>query len=110
MAKMNSATERDLEKPSTLPHADRVNVSPQIAEVRADLGKDISLGQAQAFDGECHELFRPCLTAEHHDGSGTWYHLLFKQCRCRQALHCWSPELHWYGCCAHQISLCSLQL
>jgi hypothetical protein len=52
MGKMNSATERDLQKPSTLPHADRVNVSPQIAEVRADLGKDISLGQAQAFDGE----------------------------------------------------------
>jgi hypothetical protein len=51
----NSATERDQQKPTSYPHADAVNVSPEIAERRADLGKDASLGQMQAFDGPAPE-------------------------------------------------------
>jgi hypothetical protein len=42
-------------KPTSYPHADAVNVSPEIAERRADLGKDASLGQIQAFDGPAPE-------------------------------------------------------
>jgi hypothetical protein len=51
----NSAMPRDLEKPTSYPHGDTVNVSPEIAERRADLGKDASLGQIQAFDGPAPE-------------------------------------------------------
>jgi hypothetical protein len=51
----NSATPRDQSKPTSYPHADAVNVSPEIAERRADLGKDASLGQIQAFDGPAPE-------------------------------------------------------
>lgn len=51
----NSATPRDQAKPTSYPHADAVNVSPEIAERRADLGKDASLGQIQAFDGPAPE-------------------------------------------------------
>jgi len=51
----NSATERDLEKPTSYPHANAVNVSPEIAERRADLGSSASLGQIQAFDGPAPE-------------------------------------------------------
>jgi hypothetical protein len=47
-AQANSATERDMAKPTSYPHADAVNVSPEIAERRADLGKDASFGQIQA--------------------------------------------------------------
>ena len=52
---LNSATDRDQQKPTSYPHADAVNVSPEIAERRANLGKDASLGQIQAFDGPAPE-------------------------------------------------------
>ncbi len=52
---LNSASPRDQQKPTSYPHADSVNVSPEIAERRADLGKDASLGQMQAFDGPAPE-------------------------------------------------------
>jgi hypothetical protein len=55
MPQLNSAIDRDLQKPTSYPHADAVNVSPEIAERRADLGKDASLGQLQAFDGPAPE-------------------------------------------------------
>jgi hypothetical protein len=54
-AQANSATPRDMAKPTSYPHVDAVNVSPEIAERRADLGKDASLGQIQAFDGPAPE-------------------------------------------------------
>lgn len=64
-AQANSATPRDMAKPTSYPHADAVNVSPEIAERRADLGKDASLGQIQAFDGPAPETIngRLCMLA-----------------------------------------------
>jgi hypothetical protein len=55
MPQLNSAIDRDQQKPTSYPHADAVNVSPEIAERRANLGKDASLGQLQAFDGPAPE-------------------------------------------------------
>lgn len=64
-AKANTATDQDLESPSSIPRAGSVNVSPTIAERRADLGKDASLGQVQAFDGPAPETIngRLCMLA-----------------------------------------------
>jgi hypothetical protein len=50
-------TESELRHPTSYPHANRVNVSREIAEARADLGKQATLGQMQAFDGE-HVFWR----------------------------------------------------
>jgi hypothetical protein len=45
-------TEDELRHPTSYPHPNRVNVSREIAEARADLGEQATLGQIQAFDGE----------------------------------------------------------
>lgn len=61
----NQASKSELDRPTSYPHADRVNVSPQIAEKRADLGQNASLGQMQAFDGPAPETIngRLCMLA-----------------------------------------------
>ena len=61
----NAASKEELNHPTSYPHADRVNVSPQLAEQRANLGQNASLGQIQAFDGPAPETIngRLCMLA-----------------------------------------------
>jgi hypothetical protein len=61
----NQASQQELDHPTSYPHGDRVNVSPQIAEQRANLGTNAALGQLQAFDGPAPETIngRLCMLA-----------------------------------------------